>query len=389
MSTWNPTQWQQAHSSGIEAAQARRIVVVYPCKAQHNPLGHEHMTQSELAKRLAAIKRVDYAGEFDTAYRYDAPLYFVPNRTLVTFDLANTLGIRETHDLFGGVVPHAFVATKVITHPLPSTDAYAPPGWSFEFVQRVKDVVLPGFSAFTRQDARYAAELLLEKGPVRLKKASSSGGLGQYVVVSIDELDDKLSLIDEEELRHDGVVLEQNLNDVATRSVGQVRVGDLLTTYYGTQKLTPNNSGEDVYGGSNLTVVRGDFDALLRLGLDRKAHIAIAQARIYHDAAMHCFSGMFASRCNYDVAQGLDQEGNWHSGVLEQSWRIGGASGAEVAALNAFRSDPTLNVVNASTTEVYGMNPAMPHGADVYFQGIDAHVGPLIKYAQLESYVDT
>jgi len=98
---------------------------------------------------------------------------------------------------------------------------------------------------------------------------------------------------------------------------------------------------------------------------------------------------MFASRCNYDIAQGVDQEGRWYSGVLEQSWRMGGASGAEVAALEAFRNDPSLSVVRASTTEVYGESPTLPSGATVYFQGVDGKVGQLTKYARLEEYGNT
>jgi hypothetical protein len=101
---------------------------------------------------------------------------------------------------------------------------------------------------------------------------------------------------------------------------------------------------------------------------------------------MACYQGMFASRCNYDIAQGVDEEGRWYSGVLEQSWRIGGASGAEVAALEAFRDDPSLSVVRASTTEIYGESPTLPPGAAVYFQGNDDKVGPLTKYARLDEY---
>ena len=80
---------------------------------------------------------------------------------------------------------------------------------------------------------------------------------------------------------------------------------------------------------------------------------AVGQARVY-DAATSVFPGLFASRRNYDVAQGANARGQWRSGVLEQSWRVGGATGAEIAALEAFRADPGLQVVHTSTVEVYG-----------------------------------
>jgi hypothetical protein len=70
-------------------------------------------------------------------------------------------------------------------------------------------------------------------------------------------------------------------------------------------------------------------------------------------------------------------------GVLEQSWRIGGASGAEVAALEALNDDPALQGVRASTTEVHGPDVPVPDGAILYFSGVDDHLGPITKYAEL------
>jgi len=129
-----------------------------------------------------------------------------------------------------------------------------------------------------------------------------------------------------------------------THSVGQVQVGHLMASYFGTQRLTINHRGHDVYGGSTLVVSRGAFADLLRLDLQADVRTAVEQALVYHGAATTSFSGLFASRCNYDVAQGVDDSGRCHSGVLEQSWRIGGASGAEAAALHALRDDPACSV---------------------------------------------
>ena len=98
--------------------------------------------------------------------------------------------------------------------------------------------------------------------------------------------------------------------------------------------------------------------------------IAVEQALVYDSAATACFPGFFASRINYDVVQGNDAEGHWHSGVLEQSWRAGGATGAEIAALEAFKADPACRVVRASCIEIYGPSDEPPPGAVVYFRGI-------------------
>ena len=60
---------------------------------------------------------------------------------------------------------------------------------------------------------------------------------------------------------------------------------------------------------------------MIKLALASEVETAIDQARGYHTAALASFRGMFASRCNYDVVQGIDDRGQWRSGVLEQSWR--------------------------------------------------------------------
>ncbi len=302
----------------------------------------------------------------------------------MTSEIASRLGIRGEHDLFGAVVPSAFVATKTITHPLLDADSCAPAGWCPEFPRRVADAVLDGISVFARQDALIAGRRLLAFGPVRIKLATGIAGLGQFIVANAADLVRALEAIDAEELARSGAVVEQNLTDVTTYSVGQVRVADMVATYYGTQHLTSNNRGAEIYGGSDLIVVHGDFDALLALTLPEDIRLAIAQARVYDDAAAQCFEGLFASRRNYDVAQGLDAAGHRRSGVLEQSWRLGGASGAEIGALEAFRADPSLRTVRAMSREVYGAAPVLPANAAVYFSGNDPHVGPLTKYAWTE-----
>lgn len=371
------------------SASTPALVILFSCAADRHPRGHERLTQEALAKRLAGMMGSEYGGEFDPSIRYQAPLYYVPSDTLASFEMAQQLGIGGERDLFGGVVPFPFVATKTITHPLVSISAAAPHGWSRDFSQMTQEVVLPGYSAFTLDDARTAGLRLLEQGAVRLKKPSGAGGVGQTVANNADELEQQLTSLDAGELLHDGLVCELNLTEVETFSVGHVRVGEMLATYYGNQRLTTNNHGARVYGGSDLVVVRGDFNALLAHDLPPAISLAISQARTYHAAAMTAYPGMFASRCNYDIARGLDRDGRIRCGVLEQSWRIGGATGAEIAALEAFHAAPSLNVAHASTTEIYGAHADVPDHATIFFQGIDPKAGALLKYSTLQVYADT
>ena len=369
-------------------AVASRTVVTCAMHGPQTLNGHEASTRAEIARRLARLAGFEYGGEHDPDADWQIAPYFVPSDTL-TSTAAARLGIGGADDLFGGVVPASCIATKAITHPLVDADAVAPLGWSPEFPRLVAGSVLVGYSAFSKKDALRAGRLLLERGDIRVKLGSGIAGMGQWVANSETMLENLLEAVPDEELAATGVVLEENLIDVVTHSVGCVRIAEMTATYCGTQHTTSNNHGADVYGGSELRVVRGGFSALLALDLPVDVRLAIAQARVYDDAADRCFAGFFASRRNYDVAQGTDIQGRRRSGVLEQSWRIGGASGAEIGALEAFRADPSLTTVHARSHEIYGEAPALPDGAAVYFRGIDPHVGELTKFAIVEPYADT
>ena len=363
-------------------------MVTYAVGAAGPPGGHEAATRAAIARRLAAVAGFDYVGEYDAHASYVERPYFVPSDTL-TRDAATRLRIDDARDLFGGVVPSAFAATKMITHPVLDENAQAPDGWEPAFPKLVADSVLSGFSAFTRADAVRAGRRLLERGAVRVKLASGIAGIGQWVAHDTRELDAILERVDPAEITRAGIVIEENLEAVSTKSVGQICVAGLKASYCGEQRLTSNNEGREVYGGSELHVVRGGFDLLLELDVPEEMRVAISQARVYDDAAHACFHGFFASRRNYDVAQGEDGRGAHRSGVLEQSWRLGGASGAEMAALEAFRADPSLRAVRASSREAYGANSVVPDHADIYFRGVDPHVGPLTKYTLIEPHAHT
>jgi hypothetical protein len=66
--------------------------------------------------------------------------------------------------------------------------------------------------------------------------------------------------------------------------------------------------------------------------------------------------------------------------VLEPSWRVGGASSAELAALATFARNPSVKIVRASHFEEYGEGRRAPADAIVEFQGDDPEAGPLLRY---------
>lgn len=366
------------------ANEIRGSVAVYPGPIPETE--HERAVHHEIARRLAKLKGLNFAGAYDPAEDYRAPLYLVPVDVFVGVEEAHRLGIRNEHDLFGGVVPQPFMASKSITHPLVSSESNAPPAWPEAFCRRVRDVVLTGYSAFSLTDAQVAGLRLLERGPVRIKSVRATAGRGQSVITTDAELTQQLNALDAEEVEQYGLVLEEHLAEVTTHSVGQIRVGDYLATYYGTQHLTEDNDGATVYGGTDIVIVQGGFEALLALEIPDEIRQSIAKARVFDTAATECLPGFFASRRNYDVACGIDAKGERRVGVLEQSWRIGGASSAEVLALEAFQAIPTPRVVYASSLEIYGTGRNLPADAIILYQGNDVDVGPITKCVMLGCY---
>ncbi|HJU22978.1 MAG TPA: DUF3182 family protein, partial [Casimicrobiaceae bacterium] len=167
-------------ASAVSNRRARNGRVLVYSAGSHRA-AHDHETCRELARMLAAIKGYDFAGEYDRHANYEGNVYFVPTDTLVGVDHARSLGIASEHDLFGGVVPYPFVATKCISHPLVDDPKRMPEGWSDRFADTVRDVVLDGFSAFSRDDAMRAGSRLLAGGPARVKRALGIGGQGQVI----------------------------------------------------------------------------------------------------------------------------------------------------------------------------------------------------------------
>ncbi|TDF77854.1 DUF3182 family protein [Pseudomonas sp. H9] len=349
---------------------------------QHTP-DHERAVHLKLAERLAQLLNTQVVEPTTPPAAHDN-FYYLPTETLIDPARYQEMGIVSDRDLFGGMVARPYMATKAISHPLPASARY-PLGWTDDFARQASDALLRGYTVFSLEDARSAAVLLLQDGPLRIKPVRATAGRGQSVVTSMAEVEQALSELNEKELALWGLTLEENLTQVQTFSVGQVQVAGLLCSYYGTQQLTRDHSGEEIYGGSDLVLVRGDYDGLLQLELEDPLRLAITQARLYEQAAMQNFPGFVASRRNYDVARGLNSQDKARSGVLEQSWRIGGASSAEILALQAFAADPALMRVRASTHEVFGV-PEVPADATIFYEGDDRELGRLCKYARLRDY---
>jgi hypothetical protein len=346
---------------------------------------HEVETNRALARWLAQILGLKFGGSFDPQVHSDRDIYLLPTQTLVGAAAALQLGVKGPEDLWGGYVEHDFICTKAISHGLLNRHAHAPPGWAPLFSERVRTVVLDGLSVFSFDDARPAAEHLLYNGTIRIKPIHACAGRGQEVIKSLDQFDEILARPEAKALFSEGVVLEQDLDQVITHSVGQSFIGEKVLSYCGDQYLTKDAHGEEVYGGSNLLVVQGGYDDLLTLDLPDDVQLAIRQAQVFDDAADEAYPAFYASRRNYDIAQGIASDGQQRSGVLEQSWRMGGASSAEVAALQSFVNDPGMRAIRVSSVETYIDQPLPADAIEVY-RGPAENSDFLLKYVTVKSY---
>ena len=301
--------------------------------------------------------------------------YWIPSSTLSRREAA-ALGISDGSQLWGGIVPAGYVATKLVSHPRSGRRAAAPKGWID--IIGLEDCTLPGWSVFSRADALAAGAELLRGGPVRVKPPRERGGRGQRVVRSEEELGNWLDAASPRALE-EGLVLERDLVESTTYSVGfSVLPGGHRIAYVGTQRTVITPQGVAAYGGSRLEVVRGtfaDLEATLRPGKPRAA----VQAASRYDAVIRHAYGVVATRCNYDVIAGVDRLGRRHLGVLEQSWRFGGASMAELLAIERFTRMPGLQRVVAETVETFA-GERVPAEAVMAWRG-DAR-SPC-KYAQI------
>jgi hypothetical protein len=368
----------------MHVSSGQRPVYIVPAPDGEFADEHQRRARAVLGQRLAELIGGVFAGEMSGEADSAVEPYFLPADTL-TEEEARRLGIRTDADLFGGVVPDPLIASKAIAHPLASPSSAAPPAWNPAFSEAIADVVLPGFTVFSREDAEVAGRELLFDGPVQVKATGGFAGFGQTNVSDEAELRRELGQLDWNEIATAGLVLEQRLRDVTAFSVGQVRVAGITASYYALQKEAANEYRDNIYVGSSLLAVRGGFDALLALDFSGDDRMSIVRACEFDASADRHFPGFFASRRNYDVIRGFDGNGRAVSGVLEQSWRVGGASAAEILALSAFKEHPELTQVKSRTVEIFGELADVPEGALVLYRGADPKAGTLTRYAVTEN----
>jgi hypothetical protein len=375
-----PAPHEKVASMSIEEAQFRGAgrVEAVTCEEPADGAGRECLDHT--AERIARLLQYEYGGVRDGRQR----IYFVPDHTL-TLGEAARLGIRSERDLYGGVVPYAFVGTRAATHAPVSADAIVPQRWSYALARMLATSVLRGYSAFSLMDACTAAKRLLRSGPVRIHRGDAEPAEASAVLHDVDECLEALEAIPLVDLAVRGVVVEHALAEETVHVVGSAQVGAQAISYIGTRRAPRIEQGRAVHAGCDLVVVQGDFAALDGVGLDAESRAAVLKAAHYDAALAHAYRPSFASRRSYDVVRGRNAHGEVRMGVRGPLWSCSAESPAEVAAMLAFRDLPGLASLRASTYESIDAFD-LPDGAMVYHRADDEAGGLVTRYCTIDMH---
>lgn len=300
--------------------------------------------------------------------------YFMPFAA-VHESLAHEKGITGDGDVYGGIVKALEHADKAILHELPTTGASHPLWYSRTFAKGVGEVVLPGFTSFSVEDTMQAFASMQDMGlTARFKDPSSTGGMGQFLVRSRNELEKAITPY-KDKIPEVGAVLEANLQNHETVTIGYVDMNGQSYSWYGRPYDVQHNDMTR-FGGNELTVAQGDIRNLMQYATNPSDRLAISQAGRVFDA--YSLLGSTIIRATLDAVQGIGSNGEFLSGITDPSLRPSASSAAEIRAVEAFIANPSAEVVKTRLT--YDYDKTMP---------TDGSVGELfVGHSRMNIFVD-
>ncbi len=309
-----------------------------------------------VAQDMAEILNLPYSGK----YYNTKDRYFHALSTPITYLESNKLHIRSENDFYGSVFRHPEHSDKAMLHCTMDPGLCVPSFYSRVFAERVKDSVIPGFTAFTEVGAVDAFNKLRNMGhEVRVKLMGKSDGRGQTLINSVEELK-TLIKSSSKEIYFNGIVLEANLygnpdktGSPTTMTVGRVKLGEDFC-FYGTQ--VDLYKGGFKYGGCKIDLKRGELCSIDTATLDETTSIAIKNASIVLDA--YGYLNPMISRGAMDVVCGYDAMGNRIIGATDFTGRIGGGTPAIVLGIEYLNKLGLSNMsVTAESELEYEPNP--------------------------------
>jgi len=246
-------------------------------------------------------------------------------------------------DFYGLGVESQIHVGKAMLHPNYSHSA--PSFYSAEFARYVteNELVLPGYTAFTKESAVDAYDDFAHKYQynVRIKLTNESDGNGQIAVNDRTEASRALRGFSDDEFVNNGVVIEHNLNEPVTISAGLVYVDGQTYCFLARQKddKAPED-GRNRYRGASVMLVRGNFKDLSDRTRDSVEQVAVKKVHAFYKA--YSYFDPSASRISFDVLFGLNDRGSMLSGVTDITGRVGGTDPILIEIIKRLNRDLTF-----------------------------------------------
>ncbi|MEN9328743.1 MAG: hypothetical protein RI947_1551 [Candidatus Parcubacteria bacterium] len=322
-----------------------------------------------VAQKIASKLGLPYTGEVADEPHRNA--FLVPQRTYVRGENIRP-DILES-DFYGTLVDNIEHVEKAVLHP--SVSSRIPPYYSTEFADRVSGFVLPGLTAFSKDDMLSAYINLQREHPIpyRLKLPDQSDGHGQFIIASEEDLKQYLESMSSKEIALKGLVLEPQLQDPQTISVGYCVLGEDAYSFVSFQKNDTGEDGRMRYAGAEVMVVRDGMDELSQVvdHLDSSGHSVThvdeaIQASIGFHQALSLYNPV-SSRLSFDHVRGLDGTGAMRGGITDITGRLGGTCPALIMAIEHLDSNPHTRIANSVVNLTYE-----PEGKPLMDEEVDA-----------------
>ncbi len=320
-----------------------------------------------LAQYLASITGRIFAGEIFSPRRLGSGDYLLPHKP-ISLEEGRQFGIINPDQIFGAVIEPIY-AEKSIFHKTVPNAKFVPSKFPHEFATFLNDkgIVLIGYTAFSIEDVEKAYDLITDAGyAVRVKHPLGSSSTKQFRAKSKKQVLDFVRSEEVATLRKFGMILEVNLlnpndkrADVEGFSGGWTQLEGNIYSYLGRQMFAETGT-TDRYIGTRLQMVRGSVDNLGE----------VADSLVYQDVyrqlekvaeATKLLPYLIGSRMNFDFIYGvregidgiiLDESPSVY--VVEQSFRVGGASGAELVGIEYLKNNHEEASVTAVSRVHYG-----------------------------------
>ena len=304
-----------------------------------------------MAKNIAEYLGLPYFSEEEKLSLDGRSIYYVPPTTQVK-EQTTPLGIETPQDFYGLTIENINQVGKAVLHE--SISKSVPGFYSSFFARAVKDLVLPGVTVFSREDLGKGFELLKKKGlfSIRLKPPDKSDGHGQHALKDIGHLKKLLVDVKDEEIVSKGLILEVNLKEAKTISVGFATLGKDTFSFIALQKNDiAKEDGRNRYLGAHARIVRGEMQELTGVVENEVEQSALETSIKFYDK--YRLFNPIASRLSFDFLYGYDSKGNLLSGVTDITGRLGGTCPAITLSALEFKNHPSLSAIRSEVSLNY------------------------------------